>query len=66
MPHYTSKQHYTSMPHYTSITDLQWELFIDNLFGRAMALGTTQPLTEKSAKTISGGGGVKAAGAQDW
>jgi hypothetical protein len=36
-----------------------------NRFGRTMALGSTQPLTEMSTRNISwgGGGGVKAAGA---
>jgi len=36
------------------------ELFTDNLPGRTMALGLTQPLTEISTSTP---GGIKAAGA---
>jgi hypothetical protein len=31
-----------------------------------MALRLTQPLTEMSTRNISGGGGVKAAGAEGW
>jgi hypothetical protein len=38
---------------------------LHNPFGRTMALGSTQPVTEISTRNISlgGGGGVKAAGA---
>jgi hypothetical protein len=38
--------------------------YCHNRFGRTMALGSTQPLTEMSNRNISwGGGGVKLAGA---
>jgi hypothetical protein len=37
------------------------EFFIDSSFGRTMALGSTQPLTQMSTRNISWG--VKAAGA---
>jgi hypothetical protein len=37
------------------------EFFIDNTFGRTMALGSTQSLTEMSTRNISWG--IKAAGA---
>jgi len=37
-----------------------------NPSGRTMALGLTQPLTEMSTRSISWGGGVKAAGTLGW
>ena len=40
------------------------EFFVDNLSGRTMALGLTQPLTKMSNRNISWG--LKAAGAQGW
>jgi hypothetical protein len=33
------------------------------LSGRTMALGSTDPFTELNTRNVSGGGGVKAAGA---
>ena len=37
-----------------------------NHFGSTMALVTTRPLRERRTENITGSGGVKAAGGQDW
>jgi hypothetical protein len=56
--HSTTNQKVVGSIPYGVIGIFHWH----NIFGRTMALGSTQPLTEMSTRSISGGG-VKTAGA---